>query len=294
MFFRKIVSLGLGLMVSLIAVNGVAQNAANPLIQKSEEAFNSQRWKSAGTLYELLLKDSIHYTPYMAKALLANELAADETSTLRANELFMRNRFRMDSLLQDFSRLCIRLRHFDVFEESLGRMRKVMPENSDTLLYGMAKYRLFLREPQDVIRLAQIGQKEYPGNPTWLHLEANGWQLLGKSEKALPIYQRLLKVNPHDLEALLFEGNYYYLEGKAKMKQLEAEYEAKPALSRIEYAAYRARVQAILDNEFAQATLFLEQANEINPNSTVANTLYEIYVLKSEVEKANKVKRRAK
>ncbi|MEG2947634.1 MAG: hypothetical protein RR837_12980 [Bacteroidales bacterium] len=269
-----------------------AQSSTNPLLQKSEEAFNTQRWKSAGTLYELLLKDSVNYTPYMAKALLANELAADEVSLRRADALFGVNRFRMDSLLSDFSKLCIRLRHFDVFEESLDRTRKVMPENSDTLLYGMIKYRLFLRDSKGAIRIAREGQMEQPDNLLWLRLEAEGWQLAGRSDQALLVYRKLLARDPDNLDALLYEGNYYYLTGKEKISRLEKEFEQQSAGSRMQYAAYRERVQEVLDNEFAQAIQYLEKANEIKQNTTIAHTLYDMYVLKSEVDKANKLKKR--
>lgn len=292
MFLRNLNPLLIGLIMSFFMMELSAQSSTNPLLQKSEEAFNTQRWKSAGTLYELLLKDSVNYTPYMAKALLANELAADEVSLRRADALFGVNRFRMDSLLSDFSKLCIRLRHFDVFEESLDRTRKVMPENSDTLLYGMIKYRLFLRDSKGAIRIAREGQMEQPDNLLWLRLEAEGWQLAGRSDQALLVYRKLLARDPDNLDALLYEGNYYYLTGKEKISRLEKEFEQQSAGSRMQYAAYRERVQEVLDNEFAQAIQYLEKANEIKQNTTIAHTLYDMYVLKSEVDKANKLKKR--
>lgn len=292
MFLRNLNPLLIGLIMSFFMMELSAQSSTNPLLQKSEEAFNTQRWKSAGTLYELLLKDSVNYTPYMAKALLANELAADEVSLRRADALFGVNRFRMDSLLSDFSKLCIRLRHFDVFEESLDRTRKVMPENSDTLLYGMIKYRLFLRDSKGAIRIAREGQMEQPDNLLWLRLEAEGWQLAGRSDQALLVYRKLLARDPDNLDALLYEGNYYYLTGKEKISRLEKEFEQQSAGSRMQYTAYRERVQEVLDNEFAQAIQYLEKANEIKQNTTIAHTLYDMYVLKSEVDKANKLKKR--
>lgn len=292
MFLRNLNPLLIGLIMSFFMMELSAQSSTNPLLQKSEEAFNTQRWKSAGTLYELLLKDSVNYTPYMAKALLANELAADEVSLRRADALFGVNRFRMDSLLSDFSKLCIRLRHFDVFEESLDRTRKVMPENSDTLLYGMIKYRLFLRDSKGAIRIAREGQMEQPDNLLWLRLEAEGWQLAGRSDQALLVYRKLLARDPDNLDALLYEGNYYYLTGKEKISRLEKEFEQQSAGSRMQYAAYRERVQEVLDNEFAQAIQYLEKANDIKQNTTIAHTLYDMYVLKSEVDKANKLKKR--
>lgn len=292
MFLRKLNPLLIGLIMSCFMMELSAQSSANPLLQKSEEAFNTQRWKSAGTLYELLLKDSVNYTPYMAKALLANELAGDEVSLRRVDALYGINRFRLDSLLSDFSKLCIRLHHFDVFEESLDRIRTVMPENADTLLYGMIKYRLFLRDSKGAIRIARKGQAEQPDNSLWLRLEAEGWQLAGQSDQAMLAYRKLLMRDPDNIDALLYEGNYYYLQGKEKISRLEKEFEQQTAGSRMQYTAYRQRVQEVLDNEFALAIQYLEKANEMKPNATIAHTLYDMYVLKSEVEKANKLKKR--
>lgn len=291
MWIRQLIIVGIGI-INLFGMSVMAQTPASPLLQKSEEAFNAERWKSAGTLYELLLKDSTSYTPYMAKALLANELAADEASLRKADLLYQQNRFRLDSLLHDFSRLCIRLRHFDAFEESLNRIRTVMPENNDTLLYGMIRYRMFLRDAPGAIRLTEKARIEQPAKSLWIRLEAEAWQMAGKSDKALGLYRLLLSLNPNDLDALLFEGNYYYLLGKKKIAQLEKEQEQPLGNSRSQYNTYYQQLKEIQETDFARAIEFLEKANEMRANTTVTHTLYEMYVLKSEVEKANKMKKR--
>ncbi|MGL4292220.1 MAG: tetratricopeptide repeat protein [Bacteroidales bacterium] len=272
-------------------VSGFSQGNQDQLLQKAEEAFNTQKWKSAGTLYDLFLKDSMNYSPFMAKAMLANQMAADSVSDVRTEGLVIRNNGRLEMILGDYSRLCIKLRHFDAYEETLSRLRNVFPEDKDSLLYGMIKYRLFLREPKKVIQLAQKGRLEQPENILWLKLEAEGWLLLGDANHAIPVYRQILQRDSTDLDALLFMGNYFYMAGKQKLDAAEKQYSQQPNNSRIHYAAHRAQLQSILDEDLSRSAEFLEKANEVQSNKTVSNTLYEIYVLKSEVEKANKMKK---
>lgn len=287
-FLVSVISLIMSFFVSILS----AQSTVNPLLKKSEEAFNAQRWKSAGTLYELLLKDTVNYSPYMAYALLANELAGDTVSLQRADAIYEANVFRLDSLLTDFSKLCVRLHHFDVFEESLDRLRRQMPDKNNSLLYGMIEYRFFLRDAQGAIRLAQLAHLEDPDNLMWVRFEAQGWQMGGESEKALSLYRHILQKDPSDLDALVFIGNYYYLRGKRLLAEMDKEYNEQPAGSRREYAVYSNQVQEVLDNEISHAIDMLERAYIIRQNTTIAHTLYEMYVLKSDVTKANLMKKR--
>lgn len=292
MFLRSFLVSGMSLIMSFFVFGLSAQSTTNSLLKKSEEAFNAQRWKSAGTLYELLLKDSVNYSPYMAYALLANELAGDTVSLQRADAIYGANISRLDSLLTDFSKLCVRLHHFDVFEESLDRLRRQMPDKNNSLLYGMIEYRFFLRDAQGAIRLAQLAHLEDPDNLMWIRFEAQGWQMGGESEKALSLYRHILQKDPSDLDALVFIGNYYYLRGKRLLAEMDKEYNEQPAGSRREYAVYRNQVQEVLDNEISHAIDMLERAYIIRQNTTIAHTLYEMYVLKSDVTKANLMKKR--
>lgn len=292
MFLRSVLISMMSLIMSFFVCQLSAQSIDVSLLKKSEEAFKAQRWKSAGTLYELLLKDSVNYTPHMAYALLANELAADTVSLQRADMIYIANMSRLDSLLSDFSKLCVRLHHFDVYEESVDRIRRHMPDKNQKLLTGMIKYRLFLRDAENAVRLAQLAREEDPDNLMWLRFEAQAWQMGGELEQALSIYRQILQKDPSDFDALVFIGNYYYLSGKNQLDAMDKEYNEQPVGSRREYAIYQRQMQDVLDNEISKAVEMLERAYVLRQNTTIAHTLYDMYVLKSDVTKANLMKKR--
>lgn len=266
-----------------------AQSENESLVRKAEEAFRAQRWKSAATLYNLLLQDSVGYTPVYSKALMANMLSADSVSLQRADAIFKDNQFQMNRLLRDFSDLCIREHQFDLFEETLLHMTLVMPQQADTLFYGMIQYRLFLRQPEKVIRLTNMRLEKEPRNKMWLSLQGYAYQMKGDSSGALLVYNRVLKLDPYNLDANLFIGNYYYLNGKKRLKEIDNQL-GNGVSSEIQ-TQLQSQKQIVFSDYFSRAAERLEVANRINPNNTIANTLSDIYALESELFKTTRTRR---
>ena len=267
-----------------------AQDLGASLLRKAEEAFNAGRWKSAGTLYDLYLKDSASYSPAWAYALLADELDGDSISEQRATAIYLDNLVRLDTLLADLRTLCVERRFFDAYEESVSRLRTVLPERRGELLNNLIEYRFFLRDADNALRLAQLGRLEEPDNVDWLRAEAQAWMLLGDEKRVLALYRSIRAYVPNDLDALIFEGNYHYLRGKEAFVQLNADFFDPKTRSS---AAYAERLHQLILSELNPAADLLNRAFAQSDNKYLARTLSDIYMMRGDHNLADKIRKQA-
>ena len=250
--------------------------SSNQLYDKAQEAFQNQRWKSASTLYTLLLQDSTHYTPLMGRKLMADMMSQDQTSLHRAEELVKKNICCLDSLLNDFSRLAIQMRHFDIFEETLLHMGKVLPAYKDSLLDIAVRYRGFLRQPDKVVSLIQQQKPEDERTEKWMQYLADAYQMLGNTSLALQEYEKILAINPDNQNAGVFVGNYYFLKGKNLINQARIIYNARVNPTSEQYMAFNKELQQIFDENLSKSRLILDKVRSLYPNRVIDQNISQI------------------
>ena len=78
------------------------------------------------------------------------------------------------------------------------------------------------------------------------------------------------------------------------MAKLYKEYQNIATPTRIQYAQYKRSRDEVKENELALASKYMNQANQVKSTKTIRDILYDIYVLNSDVEKAEILKRRSK
>lgn len=263
-----------------------AQSIDSRLLQRADEAFNTEKWKSANTLYDLLLKDSTDYTPSVPKAVFSGMMAADSVSLLRVDYQIEKHKVRTDSLLEDLSRLCISRRSFDVYEDLLRRMRTGLPDKYTEYTFNILHYRFLLRQPDDILRIIAEEEEREPTNMVWQHYKAKAFQMQGEMNAALEVYKEIYHKDPFDYEAVVFIGNYYYLRGKNRLRELKESYDKISAPTSAEYTNFKQEQAMILSEYYAPALEKLEVAYALRPNQTLQNSLYEIYTATSDTKKA--------
>ena len=161
---RKIL---LTLTTLLIVFTSGAQTRGKQLCERADEAFAADKWKSASTLYDILLKDSTSYTVRMARFVYASIEAGDSMSNVKTDQFLAHNQYRLDTLLKDVSRLSIRMKNFDNYERAIERATIVFPHYRDTLASALVAYHTLLRRPEAIIRLADNVLLENPNAKKW-------------------------------------------------------------------------------------------------------------------------------
>lgn len=281
------------LLLSLFFAVGIqvmAQPREKHLAERADEAYAGAKWKSASTLYDVLLKDTTAYTPRFAKAVFASVMASDSVSWSKVDQVLIRNEYRLDSLFRDISRLSIHARLFDVYEQTLKRASRQFPLYQDTLTHTLIAYRKLLRQPEQIIRVADSALGKDPDSRKWLVEKAEAYRMKGEVGTALEVYKIILRNNPNDYESLVFIGNYYFLQGKKSLKSLADEAGSLVNPTQKESEAYNFQCRAVYRDYYQAASEYLERANALRPNGTLKATLYEIYVAGSQVEKVNTLK----
>ncbi|MEG2143264.1 MAG: hypothetical protein RRY61_11620 [Bacteroidales bacterium] len=246
------------------------------LITRANDAFTTEKWKSANTLYDILLKDSVNYSSQMPRAIFAGIMADDSISLKRVDNLVELNKNRLDTLLRDVSKLSISTKHFDVFEDLLERMKMNDPTKSDTLTFAILEYRLFLRQPDEVLRIVEKCEERDPYRLEWQHRKARAYQMKGEPETALLVYKGILKYHPGDYESVVFIGNYYYMEGRERLRKLKSDFDTITAPTPEQIADFKYEKSFIFDEYFADARDMLKIADKLQPNEKVKLTLADI------------------
>ncbi len=258
-----------------------------PLKEQADSAFEVYRWKSAGTLYGLLLEDSIYYTPLMARALFANVLANDSVSLSRANELFYRNYERVDSLLIDFKKLCVLTKRFDLYESALSELQKEYPDKQKYLQLEMIRFRFFLRQPDLALQLIDESLNRDGRTIEMLDLKGEAFQLKGESDRALAVYRSILTIDPLHTRSNLYLGNYYYVYGFDMLSKLDETFSHLSESSRMKEAAYLRQANSIWKVYLSHAYHYLDKVAAQNQNAQLLENLDNLQAFKDQLDFAN-------
>lgn len=277
-----------------IGVVVYAQSVEVQLNERAETAFVTAKWKSASTLFDLLLKDSVAYSPLMAKSFYADLMAADSISLQRAAGMVNRNMDRVDRLLEDFSRLCIAKKNFGLYEQGIDLIITRNPERREVEMESLYQYWRLLRYPKEMLRVAEMAVKNAPEVLKWHHYRAQAMQLEGDLAGALSEYQQLLLRYPADYKALIFVGNHYYTTGKKRLQTINDHYSLIQNKASFVQEELRQKEVDVYNNFYAKAADYLERANDIRPNMVIGNTLYDIYLSLSDEKRLARLKNQRK
>ena len=122
-------------VVLLFSPVSLKSQVNDQLLRRANEAYETQKWKSAGTLFDLYLADSIVYSQSFKKAIISNLMAHDEMSIKKAAAMLDKYNDQTEAILKDLSKEFIRLKLLDEYEISVYRLINVRPE-SEKMLYN--------------------------------------------------------------------------------------------------------------------------------------------------------------
>ncbi|NDV59245.1 tetratricopeptide repeat protein [Bacteroides sp. 519] len=115
-----------------------------------------------------------------------------------------------------------------------------------------------------------------PDNIDFLVACAEMEVLMGKEKEALATYEKILKVDPDNLPANIYMGNYYYLTAELKRKKIDEEYNKSTASTRIKNQNYKKNLNLIYITDYSTSKKHFENVIRTFPSIEAKRTLEKI------------------
>lgn len=106
----------------------------------------------------------------------------------------------------------------------------------------------------------------------------------GKEKEALKNYEQVLMLDPNNLQANIFLGNYYYLQAENDKKKIEEDFKKIASPTKMQYARYRNGLSDIFVNNYSKARGYLQRVLQLFPSTEAGKTLEKIKKIELEVK----------
>lgn len=107
----------------------------------------------------------------------------------------------------------------------------------------------------------------------------------GREADALKTYEKVLTLDPDNLAANIFIGNYLYLKAEQEKQKIENEYKKIAAPTRMQYARYRDRLSQVMVTGYDKAKEYLQRVVSRFPSTEAKKTLDKIRLIEKEVNR---------
>lgn len=284
-------TLFLTFVLSLISLGSVISQHNSNLHRKADLHFKNGEWEEAMTDYNTLLTEDSRNLELYTEAIISSLSVNDYMASSRYVNLSDSNHITLDSLLINMDIVTRTLRMTPIYEKFMNRLIVEKPELKVKIDNYLLKHYLFRKENLKTIVVANELLEISPDDIDLLKIKANALFKSGHESEALKCFEQVITLQPQDKDAYIFIGNYYYIKGHVLMYNINKDYNGITTPNRMQYAAYKRKQKEALDNQFAKAAEYLEVAEKIRSTPMLKKILYDIYVQRSEVAKAEFIKR---
>ena len=107
----------------------------------------------------------------------------------------------------------------------------------------------------------------------------------GREADALKTYEKVLALDPDNLAANIFIGNYLYLKAEREKQRIETDYKKIAAPTRMQYARYKDGLSRVMDTGYGKAREYLQRVMSRFPSTEARKTLDKIRLIEKEVNR---------
>ena len=264
------------------------------LRRKADLHFNNGEWMEALQDFDLLLQEDPRNREAYAYTVISAMKIADYTAVAEYMVKAETYRILPDTLLPEINRLTRELGYPALYETLLKELGDRIPSWKKKTDYYLLDYYRFRRQHLQVVRIIDEMTGEGEENAELLKIKAHALSNACYDREALKCYERVMELLPDDPVAYVFAGNYYYLTGLKKLKEAAKRYNSLSSPTRMQYGAFKKEQREVLENEYEKAVRYLETADRLQPTPALKKTLYDIYVQRADVTRAEAVKRSKK
>lgn len=198
--------------------------------ERAERSFAFAEWPSAQALYELLIDRRPDRPDYYARAIVAAELAGDTVAGPDLVEQAMSHGLPFAPLLADIRATSYSVGAGDGYGGFLLRLQSQLPWLARPLDNELLAYYTSRSDGPMMVRYARTMLDGLPDSVDYLALLARGYLLQDDLPAAADTWQRILALDPDNVDALIALGNCARLQGRADdaRRYLAAAYRLRP------------------------------------------------------------------
>ncbi len=199
------------LTIALAVAFQAAATSYDTLRLKASRFFDQREWPSAQAMLELMLDQRPDQANTYGQAIVAAAMNTDSVAQISLMRRSMLNYVPFDSTFAQVKAVSFSLGLTDLYERFLLMVKDNEPWLSRTIDAYLLDYYTFRRDPELMIRYAQVMLQGMPSDTSFLAILAQGYMLSGDTHRAMETYRRILDIDPANYDALLQIGNQAYI-----------------------------------------------------------------------------------
>lgn len=155
---------------------------------------------------------------------------------------------------------------------------------SDTLILGLAKSYYAKGNHKKALELSKSYYKN--SKDLTVHKLLDLAELLtdlGEIRFTQSVYSQVIQLDPNNLNANLFLGNYLYLRAERERKRVCSSYERTNKPTRMQYAEYREKLKELYNASYLEAREYLQKAYQKLASAELKATISHIDEIKKDM-----------
>lgn len=198
-----------------IAVTSTASGTTrgfNSISLKAERFYSQKEWASASAMYELMLDERPRDYSLYAKAIVSAAMVPDTLEEMSLVDKAFTNLCPVDTLFNRVAKASFGIGQTKLYEQLLLKVKEAYPWTRRLVDARLLDYYSFRNAASDMLEYSDIMLAGAPDSSKFLMIKARALLLAGRNREAEIILNRLIELNPDNVEALVMLGNYYRIE----------------------------------------------------------------------------------
>lgn len=225
---RRMIIAALAAVAGMVPMYG--QKVEMTLAERASNFYTRGEWASSRAAYTTLARENAGTTEYWVRGIVSSLMADDEKWAREETLAGIDSHIPIDTIFEDVFRETISHGKSDMYERYITGLKASDPWLGRVVDRCLLKYYLFRDDAGNIVATATSLLESTPDNLLFLPALAYGQLLSGDMEGMAATNKRILELDSHNLDALLYLANYYYgqwKKGATEMKNEALDYVAR-------------------------------------------------------------------
>lgn len=179
------------------------------LEQRADRYFDHQEWAQAAATYGLMLDVKPQDAPLYGRAIVASAMLPDTAATAALLAQALDNHVPFDSIFSHVRRSSFAIGQGNLYPQFLITAKSHYPWMQRAVDSYLLQYYTFRRDGAKMVNLSRAMLQGAPDNILFLSTLARGQMTDGNFDQSIQAWNNILALDPANLQALLWLGNWY-------------------------------------------------------------------------------------